>query len=418
MNVDHIKPLHKRWEPAAQPAQPSDTLRLVQLGQRTNRKGLAGKGAASAPPPLEESEKNALTKVKTFLNPLPEAASVFAIPRPRLYRLAQERENGSMALTRDDELESFKSAIDLRAYASSRGYTWDKRESWRGSAVMRHANGDKIIIKRDVDQHYIYFSVRDERDNGSIIDFIQNRDRLSLGAVRKELRPWIGAPVPSSLPLFPALPVTGRNRLEVEAAFRQMQEALTHPYLENERALPSTLLASPRFAGRVCIDDYGNAVFPHFDLEGLCGYEIKNRGFTGFARGGIKGLWFSHREDTDTGLVIAESAIDALSHATLFPAQQARYASIGGQPNPRQPELLTAAIKRLPMRSEVVAAIDADEQGQSLSAIIHGAVARVAEETGRSDIAFRAHIPEGVKDWNDALRRGPFFPTALSSVLG
>jgi hypothetical protein len=36
----------------------------------------------------------------------------------------------------------------------------------------------------------------------------------------------------------------------------------------------------------VRIDSRGNAVFPHFDGAGLCGYEIKNQRFTGFAAGG------------------------------------------------------------------------------------------------------------------------------------
>ena len=92
----------------------------------------------------------------------------------------------------DPELESFKTSIDLRAYAASEGYTLDRKESWRGSAVMRHANGDKVIIKRDADGHYVYFSVRDDRDHGTVIDFAQNRLRLSLGELRKTLRPWGG----------------------------------------------------------------------------------------------------------------------------------------------------------------------------------------------------------------------------------
>jgi hypothetical protein len=54
----------------------------------------------------------------------------------------------------DPELESFKTSIDLRAYAASQGYVLNRKESWRGSAVMRHADGDKIIIKRDADHHY------------------------------------------------------------------------------------------------------------------------------------------------------------------------------------------------------------------------------------------------------------------------
>ena len=58
------------------------------------------------------------------------------------------------------ELESFETGIDLRAYAAEQGYQLDRKESWRGSSVMRHPNGDKVIIKRGSDSHYVYFSVR------------------------------------------------------------------------------------------------------------------------------------------------------------------------------------------------------------------------------------------------------------------
>ena len=119
-----------------------------------------------------------------------------------------------------------------------------------------------------------------------------------------------------------------------------MQEVRRHRYLENERSLRAAVLGSERFAGRVRMDVRGNAVFPHFDQDGLCGYEIKNTNFTGFAAGGEKGLWFSHARRDDTRLVFCESAIDALSHAALFPDAGARYASIGGKPNPVQPELI------------------------------------------------------------------------------
>ena len=78
--------------------------------------------------------------------------------------------------------------------------------------------------------------------------------------------------------------------------------AQRYSYLEKERRLPAVALSSPRFAGRVRIDRRGNTVFPHVDAVGLCGYEIKNRGFTGFASGGEKDLWFSHNiTDPTTG---------------------------------------------------------------------------------------------------------------------
>jgi hypothetical protein len=204
----------------------------------------------------------------------------------------------------DEEIEAFKSRIDLRAYAASQGYQLDKRESWAGSAVMRHDNGDKIIIKRAAsDGHYIYFSVRRDEDNGSIVDFVQHRNRVSLGVVRKELRPCLGAP-PVPVPALPPMAKSAKDHLQVETEFAKMRDATRHPYLENARAIPAWLLASERFAGRVRIDQpHGNATFPHFDAEGLCGYEIKNQGFTGFSAGGCKGLrslnpipgWYSAR---------------------------------------------------------------------------------------------------------------------------
>jgi len=302
----------------------------------------------------------------------------------------------------DQELEQFKTRIDLREYAASHGYQLDRKDSWRGSSVMRHpVTDDKVVIKRGLDNHYVFFSVRRD-EKGSVIDFAQHRLGLSLGAVRKELRPWIGQP-PVPVPTFPALVKTAKDRTRVETEYAKMQDARHHPYLENARALPPSLLALERFAGRVRIDSRSNAVFPHMDADGVCGYELKNAGFTGFASGGAKALWLSHELPDDNRLVIAESAIDALSHAVLFPDSRARYASIGGKLNPQQPELIRAAIARMPEASEIVAAMDADADGAALAAVVCKAV----ELSGRSDLRFVMQEPFGFKDWNDQLRAKP-----------
>jgi hypothetical protein len=302
----------------------------------------------------------------------------------------------------DPELESFKTSIDLRAYAASQGYVLDRKASWRGSAVMRRADGDKVVIKREADGHYVYFSVRNEGDHGTIIDFAQHRLRLRLGDLRKELRPWIGRHAEDRLP-YPSLPPTTKDRRRVERAYAGMQDAARHPYLESERAIPATLLQSGRFLGRIRIDARGNAVFPHFDRQDLCGFEIKNRNFTGFASGGTKGLWLSNEEPDDSYLIFCEAAIDALSYAALFPDDQARYASIGGQLSPLQCELMRAAAAGMPLNAKIVAATDADAQGAKLGDSIRDAVAL----TGRDDLGCVVHQPDGFKDWNDQLRNQP-----------
>lgn len=106
--------------------------------------------------------------------------------------------------------------------------------------------------------------------------------------------------------------------------FSRLQPITGHPALA-ERGITCALLELPRFARCVLRDYHQNACFPHFDTEGVAGWEIKNRGFTGYVKGGTKGLWFSRTTPTDLRLVIAESALDALSYAALFPDDHARY---------------------------------------------------------------------------------------------
>lgn len=304
----------------------------------------------------------------------------------------------------DPELEAFKSGIDLRAYAGAHGYELDRKESWRGSAVMRHPDGDKIIIKRESDNHYVYFSVRSDSDHGTIIDFVQTRWHLNLGEIRKELRSWLGkqgSPSGRTASSFPELEKSSQDRVGVEAEFGRMDTARRHGYLEQERKLPAAVLSDERFAGRIRIDGYGNAVFPHFDGEGLCGYELKNRNFTGFSRGGEKGLWMSVTRAGDRRLVIAESAIDAMSYHVLHPDRGTRYASIGGQLNPKQPSLIRGAVEKMSPGAEVISAMDADEEGRKLAAVVRQAV----EATGRQDLSFRHDEPASGKDWNDMLKQ-------------
>src|SRR5580704_3126600 len=122
----------------------------------------------------------------------------------------------------DPELETFKTSIDLRAYAATQSYLLDRKESSRGSAVMRHKNGDKIIISRKPDGHYTFFSVGADHVSSTIIDFIQKRKSVSLGAIRKELRAWQGTSA-TVLPQFSELPKTVKDRDAVQARYSSMR---------------------------------------------------------------------------------------------------------------------------------------------------------------------------------------------------
>jgi hypothetical protein len=304
-----------------------------------------------------------------------------------------------------DELEDFKSNINLTEYAAGQGYVLDKRASSRSSAVMRRPDGDKIVIARGQDRHWIYFSVRDEADNGSIVDFVQKRRGLKLGRIRQELRLWVGGPRVVARPhpdLFAKeIEPISKDRAQVLLELARMKPLISHRYLEEERKIPAALLQSPRFTGKIKVDVRANAIFPHADQDGPCGYEVKNHRFTGFSKGGEKGLWFSAARVGDTALVIAESGIDAVSYAALHLDENARYASTGGAMNPNQPALIRSAIEKMGQGASVVIATDNDAGGRVLAEQIE----TIAREAGRADLQIVQDLPEGEgNDWNDCLK--------------
>ena len=108
---------------------------------------------------------------------------------------------GSLKKKRVKQLERFKTEINLIEYATSIEYKYLRDESSPSSAVLRHDSGDKILVVTDTMHRGIYFSLNDERDRGTIVDFVQNRLNLNLGEVRKELRPWLSYGDEPSAPL-------------------------------------------------------------------------------------------------------------------------------------------------------------------------------------------------------------------------
>ena len=67
----------------------------------------------------------------------------------------------------------------------------------------------------------------------------------------------------------------------------------SHAYLEQMRKISRCVLNDPIFAGRIHTDRRRNAVFPHYNSDGLCGFEIKNRDLPGSLPVVLKGVVFS-----------------------------------------------------------------------------------------------------------------------------
>jgi hypothetical protein len=305
----------------------------------------------------------------------------------------------------DPELDRFK-RLSLCEYAATRGYSLVRGEStrgggWRGSTtaslLMRHpATDDKIVIRVDRDGHWTYFSVRDERDNGTIIDFVQRRDGIDLPAIRNELRAWSGEPRTLRLPDHLRPNVTGpRDRTAVRDAFERGSLSSNSRYLNSRGIRPETLSCA-RFVGTWRIDRSDNLLFPHRDQDGVCGFERKGARVAGFVAGGVKTIWISNAREDDAKLVITEAVIDAFSHYQLELDPRARYASTAGAFGARQSQHLASAIVRLPEGASVVVATDNDAAGDQLAA-------KIAVHAGDRPVV--RHPPPIGKDWNECLQR-------------
>ncbi|NJN46010.1 MAG: DUF3991 domain-containing protein [Candidatus Competibacteraceae bacterium] len=199
---------------------------------------------------------------------------------------------------------------------------------------------------------------------------------------------------------MPKLETSSKDLVQVQTLFAAMEPAAAHPYLMG-RNIPAAVLSGPRLVGKVYTDSHRNAIFPHYNSAGLCGYEIKNQNFTGFAKGGEKGLWFSTVSHTDTVAVIAETAIDAISYHVLYPDPHTRLFSTGGSLNPDQPELIARAAARLPQGGLIIIATDHDPGGDSLT----DAIRQALESAQRPDLQITRHSPaQAGQDWNDVLK--------------
>ena len=295
-----------------------------------------------------------------------------------------------------EELERFKSEINLVEIAVSLGYVKDHKESWKNGTVMRGPDGNKIIIATNADTgHAVYWSAHDALDKGSVVDFVQRRKGINLGEIRKELRGWLDSATRPQVTGDYDKPIPTTK--DEQAVLRSWQAA--RPILNRDcgflesRGITYDDLRGLGIHDVTKIDARGNILFGHYDDQGLIGYEAKNTDFLGSR--GNKGLWGAGgQSDEVRRIVVCESAIDAISYSKLFPDKEAVYLSFAGTWNRQQPVLLKQWFEQHFPQAEIVAAVDNDLAGDeyvlALDSLAPGRV--------------RRHSPEiRGKDWNDIL---------------
>lgn len=299
----------------------------------------------------------------------------------------------------DDELERFKKDISIAGIAQDQyGYELDKKESSKSYLVLR-AGGDKIIVTRDKsDGHDVYFNAHDDNDCGSIIDFVKARvgdNNVKLVRVRQALRPLApgskkpAIKKPGAAPVRPVAVTKDLAKVMRQAADLK---PYTGAYLTRERKLDADVIK----AFGVRQDDHGNACFMHRNADGVSGWESKNQGFTGFAKGGDRSLYgVKIGQEPVSRIVVAEAAIDSLSYAQMHHKPGTVYISTAGSSlSDAQEQQLKDVFAHHP-GAVVVLGMDNDAAGEVMAE-------RVAS-LAPAGTATERHTPKA-KDWNQDLQ--------------
>lgn len=288
-----------------------------------------------------------------------------------------------------------KQNINLISYAASLGYTIDKEKTTRHSAVLKNKQNDKIVVSKK-NGIWVYFSVSDDGDNGTIIDFIKNRTSLELGEIGKSLEGFN----PDIVALNNDVSINEQfyDPERIERVFNNCKVIASHQYLDG-RGIRTDIISSNRFKGTIYTDTYNNVAFPHFKKKKICGLELKSNDFSLMVRGSEKTLWRSNFNKADEALIIAEAPIDALSYQTLFSLEKAFFVATSGGVSNGQIELIDYTLNTSPNIKKITVIADKDEGGDRLFKKLETHLLPAIEKE-----QIKRHSPKTQgEDWNDEL---------------
>ena len=290
-----------------------------------------------------------------------------------------------------DELDELRNRVDCRTVLEAGGWELDAKESTRGAVKYRNGAARIVIVSHEGKGWYDPLNDR----RGDVLALAQYVWGGNLGHARKALRPLAGI-VPRMVPTCqgaaPA-PVDAERVWDEARHLRPGSQGWR--YLIETRSLPATTVERTLQAGVLREGIYGTVWARHQGIKGRAtGWEMRGPNYKGFAKGGTKTLFLIGALATCNRLAVTESAIDAMSLASIegWPADTL-YASTGGGYGPDTARALQAI---LPSNAQLVAATDQGTGGEVLASRLH-------ELATAGGAGFGRLRPEA-KDWNAQLQ--------------
>lgn len=259
----------------------------------------------------------------------------------------------------DLTFQQIKERVDLPEMLAHYGYQLRKGENLSKGKWHVFEGDDTLVVFKGRGNDWMYFNAQDDRDKGSVVDWMRNR--VSTGRIAGiEQKPGrnLWQSVNDHFREYLNLPESARPKLSLEPISPMASsDKFTNSYTQNcrpledttyleSRGITKTTLANPQFAGRILNQvhtvqkegmpaiTYVNTAFPARYEDRVVALELKGPGYKGQAADSefSRSLWLSKKPEGKpaTHLVVSESAIDTLSYAQLNPNDRAIYASTAG----------------------------------------------------------------------------------------
>jgi hypothetical protein len=301
----------------------------------------------------------------------------------------------------DTEIEWLKAGVSCAALLERLPPMWrlDRTESTRRSLKYRRGPGEILIVNHD--GHGWWDPLSDRK--GDIFTLVQHLDPgLSFGEARRMLRAFVGV-----APTFPEAVRTRAPRISVVQRWDRCQPLSRGSpawlYVTRQRGLPESILVAARMAGAIREGPHGSAWFAHRDGAGLLtGIEMRGPAGRNFSAGGGKTLFrLPGGPGRLTRVAVCEAAIDAMSLAVIECSRRdTLYAATAGGMGPATITALQELLRDLAADPAgiLIAATDADTAGRRCAT-------RLADMATEAGVRFDTILPpDGLNDWNDALR--------------
>jgi hypothetical protein len=305
----------------------------------------------------------------------------------------------------------FRSKISIMELALANGYSCNRSKGMKWP-VLESNSGDKIIIVNpNSSSNQGYFNPNDDRDKGTLINFVGNRlgdifpQDLSLSReqnINRVLHQWLNLPFRERLALTKILGSSRHGQGVEELTF---SPALLKPLEDADylkfRGIDESTLRSTNFKGKMLqcrIGNFCNIAFPYQETIGgkYVGAEVRNHHFKRHLRGSLRSssVWISNIPTEVKRMIICESAIDCLSYNQLKGAVEDVYISFGGSITNGQLLTILTMVKQLLLDAtvQVIIAVDHDKMGKEYTKKILAAIPDAIVD-----------YPEG-KDYNEELK--------------